>query len=373
MSRWKLHTMLNLAASLPASARTNDIPYEFPPYTSHPVPFNISVDPVFIDETVLKASLYRPSIDLLDDSNVEWTDGPPRSNMTALASYWAEDYDWFQTEHQININFSHFVVTVQGSGDYDHPVPLYFVHERSSNENAIPLLLIHGWPSSHLEWSKVIKPLVAPEDPNTQSYHVIAPDLPGYGFSPAPTHSGLGAAELAVVFGKLMNNLGYPRYGIIGTDLGWWVTMWMGKVVPDSVIGHFSDFFYIGPNATDLERYAMNQTSPEENLYIESLQEWATVHTDFSEVHRLWPLAIGQAMTDSSVGWAGWVWHIMFKVSDGWAYTFEEVITSAMMLWIQGTWGNMRLYEELWTVRPTSSNSPPRSLTHMNVVASSAL
>ena len=349
MPSWPILNLLLLATPL-----VNAEIIKIPSSTSQPIAFNISVDPAFINETKVKAGLYRPSKDLDDDSNVNWLEGPPRENMTALATYWVEHYDWFKTEKEINANYSHYAVTIPppNSSEYKHEVPLHFVHERSSSsDDAIPILLLHGWPSTHLEWSKVIKPLTSPADPTAQHFHVVAPDLPGFGFSPAPTYTGLGPRQMGMVFDSLMHGLGYQQYGVVSTDLGWWVGMWMADVASDSLIGHFSDFFIVQPNVTDLERLAQNKTTAEENAYISSFQSWFGEHSAYSTVQTQSPLAIGQAMSDTPVGFAGWIWHLMHAVSDGYAYSFDELITSAMMLWIQGTWGNLRAYREFMTVR----------------------
>jgi pimeloyl-ACP methyl ester carboxylesterase len=237
MKAFQFHALLALPLLANAAAD-----YKFPSNTSQPVPFNISVKHALIDEARIKARLYRPSLDLKDDTNKDWLEGPPRAEMTALAAHWAENYDWFKTQDEINTNFSHYALTVPAGPKYNHSVPLHFVHQRSSKDGAVPILLLHGWPSSHLEWSQVIGPLVAPKDPLDQHFHVVAPDLPGYGFSPAPAYSGMGPTEMGFAFDNLMHALGYDKYGIVTTDLGWLVGMWMADIVPDSLIGHMTDF-----------------------------------------------------------------------------------------------------------------------------------
>ena len=137
---------------------------------------------------------------------------------------------------------------------------------------------------------------------------------------------------------------------MISTDLGWYVGIFMADIVPESIIGHFSDFWVIPPNSTDLERYARNETTERETSYIRSYQEEFNNHYSQGPVHSLTPLAIGQAMSDTPVGFAGWAWQLIHHLSDGYDYTFDELITDAMMLWIQGTYGNIRAYKELFQV-----------------------
>lgn len=325
--------------------------FPFPYNTTSPVPFSISVDPGFVVETVNKASQYRPSVDLLDDSNANWIQGPPRANMTALADYWTNEYDWFKHQEQINAKFEHFAMTVPETPGWPHEVPLHYIHERSENDDALPLLLLHGWPSTSWEWEKVIHPLVSPQDPDFPGHHVVAPDLPGFGFSPAPQYAGFDPITIAGVMDTFMAELGYDRYGVVSTDLGWWIAMFMADVVPEGrMAGHFCDFFLVQSNATDLERYSNNQTTPEETRQIESSNAWYSKHTGYQHVQTQQPLAVGQAFSDSPVGFGGWIWHIMMSVSDSYPYTWDEIVTTSFVVFIQGTWGNLRYYTEFFKV-----------------------
>ncbi|KAI1269943.1 alpha/beta-hydrolase [Xylariaceae sp. FL1019] len=340
----KTTALLALSASL---AQASELNFDFPYNTTAPVPYEISVNPGIIEEARLKASLYRPSIDLRDGNvaNAGWVEGPPRENMTALAKYWAEEYDWNKAQKEINGNFSHFAITLASgsAGDYKHPVPLHFIHERSDSPDALPIILLHGWPSTSREWFEVIEPL---RDSSTQPFHVVAPDLPGFGFSPAATYSGMNAPQIADAMNSLMISLGYDKYGIACTDVGWFVGLFMGSRSSDNVIGLFSDFWLISPNATDLERRANNQTTEEETLYLDAIEDFENNHFSYATAHEQTPLAIAQAMTDTPVGFAGWVWHLVIWANDGYQYTFDELITNTLALWIQGTYGNVYSYKE---------------------------
>ncbi|KAK5637595.1 hypothetical protein RRF57_013310 [Xylaria bambusicola] len=150
---------------------------------------------------------------------------------------------------------------------------------------------------------------------------------------------------------QLMTLLGYDKYGVVGTDLGWIVGHFMAAQEPDNVIGYFSDFWLIQPNATDLERRAQNQTTEEETLYIDSIQDFITNHSNHLELHSQVPLAIGQVFSDTPVGFAGWVWHLVHWFNDGYEYTIDTLITNTLLLWIPGTFGNIRAYRELIPVR----------------------
>lgn len=313
---------------------------------SKPVPYEISVDPKLIEEAKLKAKYYRPSVNLVDGTSETWIEGPPAENMTALAEYWAEEFDWYKFQDELNANSSHYYVTVPGGLGYDHPVPLHFVHERSARADATPLLLLHGWPSSHQEWSQVVQPLVSPDNNDTVAFHVVAPDMPGYGFSPAAAFEGFGPRQAGKVFGNLMRTLGYSKYGIATTDAGWYVGLWMVNDEKEQLVGHFTDFWMAQPNSTDLERFANNETDAAENTYISSFLAFENQFAAYMSIQSQSPLKVGQALTDSPVGFAGWIWHHDQWCSDGYAYSFDEIITQTMMLWIPGAYGNIRTYTE---------------------------
>jgi hypothetical protein len=355
---WLLYSVYTLAGLIlssgiaASSTPKSTLNFAFPENITNPTPYQVSVDPDFIQRTIQKASLYRPTIALQDLP--DWEEGAPVQDVNKLANYWANDYDWYHVQEEINANFSHFVTTIPGNDNYSYPVPLHFIHERASesnnNDDAIPLLMLHGWPSTHLEWAKVVHPLAHPTNTSAPRFHVVAPDIPGFGFSPAATHPGLGIRELGKVFDALMHQLGYDKYAIFSTDLGWYVGSWM-TADSTSVMAHVTDFFSVMPNSTDLERFAKNETTEEETAYILSAQEYQATHFAYALLHATKPLSVALAMTDSPVGFLGWVWSLVEGVSDGYTYTEAELITTTMALYIQGTYGGMRLYKDAFSVR----------------------
>ncbi|KAM0205519.1 hypothetical protein ACHAQI_009079 [Fusarium lateritium] len=262
-----------------------------------------------------------------------------------VAQYWDNKYDWSSIEDRLNRQNNHYATSITINGSYEDPVPLHFVHEQSSDPDAIPLILLHGWPSTHLEWSKVIEPLVNHAD---TPFHVVAPDLPGFGFSPAPTKAGLGPHENAQVMDGLMKQLGYSQYGIVSTDLGWQVAMWLVRDSPASIIGHITDFFSVQVTPDDLNRLAQNQTTKDQEAYLTSNNIWSSTHAAYSTVQSQKPLALSFAFTDSPVGFLGWMWDLMHAISDGYNYSYEELITDAMMLFIPGPYSNIRAYLEAY-------------------------
>ncbi|KAM5346296.1 hypothetical protein ACJ41O_009301 [Fusarium nematophilum] len=309
------------------------------PETTSPRRFNIQVDKQLLELTERKVRDYRPSPNVIQDWSVE---GPPPKAVADLARYWSTEYDWKATEKELNKQ-KHYATTVPGNGNYSAPIPLHFVHEKSKAKDAIPLLLIHGWTSTHTEWSRVTKNLTAARN-GAASFHVVAPDLPGYGFSPAPTQDGQGPREVGRAFDAMMKQLGYDKYVVASTDLGWIVGMWMAVDVGESLIGHYTDFFFLRPTADDVARFSQGLTTPEENDYISAANEFAARHFGYATIQTQKPQMLSVALSDSPVGLASWMWDLKYTSSDDYEITFDETITDAMLMWIQEPIGAIRGY-----------------------------
>ena len=243
-----------------------------------------------------------------------------------------------------------FTTTVDASdSNYTDPVPLFFVHHRSNRRDAIPLLFLHGFPGSFMEVGRMISSLTHPPNNSVPAFHVVAPSLPGFGFSPAPVKPGMGPIEAAHAFNTLMHQLDYPRYVIQGGDLGGMILRYQAALFPESVVSILSNFWIINPNATDIARYNANLTTPEETTYIRNLTNFGTSHAGFLISQTTEPLMPGHAMTDSPLGWAMYIYQIMEELSPFY-YNFSstEIITWAMMYIIQGPYPAMRFFKEFY-------------------------
>jgi pimeloyl-ACP methyl ester carboxylesterase len=324
-----------------------------------PQPYTVNVNPSLIELARQKASTFRPTI---DTSAPAWFDGPPATDIDAIVKYWVNEYDWPAIQSSINTNFSHFYTTVPApDGAYNEPVDLHFIHQRSARPDAIPILFLHGWPSSALEWASVIPSLVAPENGSDPAFHVVAPDIPGYGFSPAMNGSRVGVSrtQYAAVFASLMEQLGYDRYAVYSTDVGTGITMALIVDYAERIIQHVTDFYAVFASNEDQARFASHQTSAEETEYIKSLTAFLSTHSGYSSIQSTYPLSLAYAMNDSPAGFMAWVYQLSMTVNDR-PYKKEEIITNTLMLWIQGVYSNIRDYKEIFS---TSMLTPDKFFT----------
>ena len=319
------------------------LPHTDPRY--QPRPYVIDVDPQLIEDTRQKAANFRPTLDI---TQPPWTDGPPVTEILSIAEYWTEEYDWPAVQASINANFSHYMTTVPPpGGNYNQTLDIHFIHQRSARTDAIPLLMLHGWPSTSLEWQKVMPSLVDPEDASQPAFHIVAPDLPGFGFSPAPMTPGLGPREHGAVFASVMQQLGYEKYAIYSTDLGFAVALGLLADYQESVTKHITDLYLVFPNSTDIERYTANETTAEESRFISAANAFLTGHGAYADLHSTLPLSIAHALNDSPVGFLAWMYQLIYTVSDK-AYTAADLITDALVLYLPGVYGNIRSYKELY-------------------------
>ncbi|RFU74755.1 alpha beta-hydrolase [Trichoderma arundinaceum] len=312
-------------------------------FGSQPAPFEIQVDPSFIEETRIKASLTRIATDLVQrDSH----DGPAVQNVTAIKNYWTNHYNWTTVQSRLNEHLPQFTTTVSGAGNYSHDIPLHFVHRQSSRKDAIPLLFIHGYPGSFMEVDRVIDGYTNPPE-NETAFHVVAPSLPGFGFSPAPEYPGLGLRESGQAFHKLMKQLGYDKYIIHGGDLGSHTLRYMALDHPTSVRAIHTNLWFQVPTKEDMERFNAKQSTNEEAFLINVLATFTLTLLGQRQVFENQPLQWAYAMTDSPVGHAAWVLFELLAGSPSYPWTADEIITWTMMLQIQGPFGSARMYKEL--------------------------
>ncbi len=312
------------------------------------VPFNISVKQEFIDFTKLKVSLTRFTDDQKDLE--EYADGPPEHFVRKITAFWENVYDWRAVETGLNDGSNHFTTVVQtpqtSHHAYPDPIPLHFIHQKSSRPDAIPLLFVHGWPGSFLEVKSLIAPLTEPPDPALPAFHIVAPSIPGYGFSPSPRRPGFGYRQAGATFRALMLKLGYDKYVSQGGDAGDLINRYAAVDFPDNIVSGLSNFWVCPPRQSDLDLHAQGRASEDENYLVNLYQKFVGTRWGYAQLQQTRPLRLAIGLTDSPIGLAMWIYDsVRPGVDDPSLWTEERIITWTMMHWINGPYGAFSLYK----------------------------
>jgi pimeloyl-ACP methyl ester carboxylesterase len=235
-----------------------------------------------------------------DPSTVEgWTQGVPLDYLRDLCDYWANGYDWRRVEAELN-SYPQFVTGLDGGGD--DSVDVHFLHVRSPHEDALPLILTHGWPGSVVEFLDVIGELTDPAD-GADAFHLVIPSLPGYGFSAKPRTAGWGVERIATAWAQLMDRLGYERYGAAGGDWGSMITAALGTGIPEAVVGiHLTMPLAEAPPVN--ERQPLSKTEKEA---LRDVKRFMRFGTGYSAEQSTRPQTLGYGLTDSPTGQCAWI------------------------------------------------------------------
>lgn len=264
-----------------------------------------------------------------------WSYGVPLAYVQPLVERWRSDYDWREWESELN-RYPHFTTVIDGQN-------VHFVHIRSANADATPLLLAHGWPNTFVEYWDLIGRL-------TDAFHLVIPDLPGFGFSGHTTERGWDAMRTARAWAELMRRLGYERYGVHGNDAGAIVVPLVGRADTPHVVGvHVTQIFSF-PTGDPAE---LEGISPEELEYLQfagSFMERA-IH-DCSQ--RAQPQTLAHALADSPAGQLAWIGQLLGDAVDP-----DVLLTIASIYWFTNTAASSaRFYYEnhhaAWPSEPTS-------------------
>lgn len=253
----------------------------------------------------------------------------------------------------INSEFKHYKVTVEVE-EYGL-LPLHYVHETSDRKDAIPLLFSHGWPGSFLEIRKVIHQLAHPDSPSTPAFHVVAPSLPGFGFSPAPLKLGVGPTIVARGFDAIMSKvIGYRKYVVQGGDFGSFITRSMAIQFPDRVKAQHLTMFPVNPPTIRQPRaylrYQLSHItySDWEKTALKVRKNFEIDQSGYLEQQKTRPQTLGIALGDSPVGLLAWFMEKFhdWVDTDNYKMTKSEIINFVMMHWIQGATPGLRFYYE---------------------------
>src|SRR3954470_14198774 len=237
----------------------------------------------------------------------DFSQGVPLATMQKLARYWATEYDWRKVENRLKA-LPQFITEIDG-------LDIHFIHVRSKHNDALPLIVTHGWPGSVIEQLKIIDPLTNPTAHGasaSDAFHLVIPSMPGYGFSGHPKDKGWNPDRIARAWAGLMKRLGYTRYVAQGGDWGSPVSGAMARQAPDGLLG-----IHINLPATVPTDVAMAlagggpapaELSEKEHAAFDSLDTFFKKHRAYGAIMGTRPQAIGYALADSPVGLAAWIY-----------------------------------------------------------------
>jgi microsomal epoxide hydrolase len=310
-------------------------------------PYTIQVPDADIEDLKARLALTRIP-DQIPDTG--WDYGTDMAYLRELIDYWRNDFDWREQESALN-EFDQFVTQIDG-------VDVHFIHQRSTHEDAMPLLLTHGWPGSIAEFRKIIGPLTQPElyggDP-ADAFHVVAPSLPGFGFSGKPEERGYNPERMAHTLAALMQRLGYARYGAQGGDWGAIINRIHAYRYADRLIGLHSNFVLANPPADQ----ALADAVPEAEMAArEQRQAFMLNEVGYQQIQGTKPQSIGVALNDSPAGLAAWIVEKFHGWSDidrrlpaGYGleekFTKDEILTNISLYWFTSSiTSSARIYYE---------------------------
>ena len=311
-------------------------------------PFKIEIKQSVLDDLKYRLEHTRWPDEAKDAG---WSMGTNLGYMKKMADYWLHKYDWRKHEAELN-TLHHFKSTVDG-------VEIHFVHEPSTNPDAIPVLLVHGWPDSFYRFHKVI-PLL------TDKFHVVVPSMPGAGFS---ERTAMPIDAIADIFTNLMTKeLGYKKFISAGGDGGSLVSLSLAQNHSDVLLGmHLTDVGY--PDYT----IDVSTLSKPEQEFAQFIQQWWVKEGAFSMVNASKPQSAAYAFNDSPVGLAAWIMSMMSSLSTGEdvekRFGRDELLTNIMIYWVTETIGSsMRIaYVEAqaaWGKKPFEKSSVPAGVAH---------
>jgi pimeloyl-ACP methyl ester carboxylesterase len=314
-------------------------------------PFQVNVRDADLTELRrrIEATRWPERETVADDSQ-----GVQLATIQKLARYWAREYDWRKVEARLN-SFPQFIAEVDG-------LDIHFIHVRSKHENALPLIVTHGWPGSIIEQLKIIEPLTNPTAHGgsaTDAFHLVIPSMPGYGFSGKPTTTGWGPERIARAWATLMERLGYQRYVAQGGDWGALIVDLMGVQAPAGLVAIHTNM--AGAIPPEIDAAAFAGAAPPSGLDEEERQ--AFDHVAFFYKHGLgYALEMGNrpqtlyGIEDSPIGLAAWIldhdiwsYKLIARVFDGAAegLTRDDILDNITLYWLTNTGvSSARLYWE---------------------------
>jgi epoxide hydrolase len=316
-------------------------------------PFRIDVPQADVDDLRDRLARTRWPDQL---PGVGWDYGIALDDVRELAGYWATSYDWRVHERRLN-SFPQFTTEIDGQ-------TVHFLHVRSADEGALPLIMTHGWPGSVVEFMEVIGPLTDPRahggDPG-DAFHMVVPSIPGFGFSGPTRDRGWNVTRVARAWDSLMGRLGYQRYGAQGGDWGSSISRELGVLLPTRVIGvhlnMLSPYVAAGSEPADLD--------DRDRERVERLRRFRLTGSGYGAIQATRPQTVGYGLTDSPAGQLAWIAEKFGEWTDGGlgAVDRDQLLTNISVYWLTRTAGSSaRLYYEAARSRafgpPVPSTAP---------------
>jgi pimeloyl-ACP methyl ester carboxylesterase len=319
------------------------------------VPFRLFVAEAELDDLRLRLRMTRfPE----DATTGDWRQGPPVAAMQALCAYWASDYDWRRCETELN-GLGQFRTLIDG-------LDIHFLHIRSAEAGALPLLLCHGWPGSIIEFRKAIGPLVDPVRYGgraSDAFHLVIPSMPGFGFSAKPAQPGWDIARIARAWAVLMARLGYDRWVAQGGDLGSAVVETIARHRAEGCIGIHLNMAFFLPTPDEVA-----EADADEQVFIGQRTHYFRDMAGYAAVQGTRPQTIGYSLADSPAGQAAWIYEKFHEAVDhdgdlGAVIDRDDLLDMIMMYWLPNAGAAAaRLYWELQQGGPPPAGLPPIEL-----------
>ncbi|MGH1565733.1 epoxide hydrolase family protein [Mumia sp. DW29H23] len=303
-------------------------------------PFRIDVPQAQLDDLAQRLALTRFTTPLPGDG---WATGVPTSYLRELVASWRDDYDWRAQEEALNA-YPQFLTTIDGQ-------QVHFLHVRSAEPDALPLLLTHGWPGSVVEFLDVIGPLTDPASyggDGTQAFHVVIPSLPGFGFS-GPVHdAGWDHTRIARAWAELMRRLGYERYGVQGGDIGAAVSPEVARATgsdgsPGSTVVGVHLNGNVGVPTYQLREEELAGLTDLERDRVRRVGEFMQEQFGYIAIQSTRPSAVAAGLADSPVGQLAWItdklreWTYPREVLPHEILGMDRMLTNGMLYWLTDT------------------------------------
>jgi pimeloyl-ACP methyl ester carboxylesterase len=299
-------------------------------------PFHVDVPEEQLDGLRRRIAATRwPRKELVEDRS----QGVQLATLQELARYWETDYDWRKAEAKLNA-LPQFTTQIDG-------VEIHFIHVRSRHENALPLIMTHGWPGSVIELLETVGPLTDPTAHGgdaEDAFHLVLPSLPGYGFSGEPTELGWESGRIARAWAELMHRLGYTRYVAQGGDVGAAVTDAMGRQAPEGLLGIHLNLLVASLGLAD----QLPAESEQERAAHDATNTFKTDGFGYFLEQATRPQTIGYSLLDSPVGLAAWLLDhdtdSYYKISRAFVdgepvgnLTRDHIVDNITLYWLTGT------------------------------------